>query len=154
MKESPGKLVPMPIGSRDKKMSAKILCLFDSEEARQRLQSLLGDGYELEIVPTILAALQSLKKEIPAAIVVQLHLGEESCFDFLNAVENNADYAKVPVITCCTEDVFDKSIEEYLIRVTRFLGSKSYVCGRDFYSPKLPIEVARCISQSKLGQAC
>jgi CheY-like chemotaxis protein len=133
-----------------KEMAAKVLCLFDSDEAKTSLENLLGCAYETECVPTILAALQSLRKSRPDAIIVQLHLREESCFDFLRALENNPEYTSIPVITCCIVDQFDKSIEEYLIKVSTFLGSKIYVCCQDFYSARLQREVAQCIRANQL----
>jgi PleD family two-component response regulator len=134
-------------------MTSKILCLFDSHKAETGLGDLLGSAYDTECVPTILAALQSLKRSKPVVIVVQLHLREESCFDFLRALENNPEYASIPVITCCVEDV-NKSIEEYLIKVSEFLGSKVYVRCQDFYSARLQREVAQCIKKSQqLGMA-
>jgi PleD family two-component response regulator len=132
----------------EKTMTSKILCLFDCQKAQTGLGDLLGSAYETECVPTILAALQSLKRSKPAAIVAQLHLREESCFDFLRALENNPEYASIPVITCCVEDV-NKSIEEYLIKVSAFLGSKIYVRSQDFYSARLQREVAQCIKDSQ-----
>src|ERR1700733_13536215 len=134
----------------EKTMTLKILCLFDCQKAKTGLGDLLGSAYETECVPTILAALQSLKKSKPAVIVAQLHLREESCFDFLRALENNPEYASIPVITCCIVDQFDKSIEEYLIKVSTFLGSQIYVCCQDFYSARLQREVAQCIRANQL----
>jgi CheY-like chemotaxis protein len=129
-------------------MKTKILCLFDSQKARTGLGDLLGSAYDTECVPTILAALQSLKRSKPAVIVVQLHLRDESCFDFLRALENNPECASIPVMTCCVEDVH-KSTEEYLIKVSEFLGSKIYVRCQDFYSARLQREVAQCIKESQ-----
>lgn len=130
---------------------ARVLCLVDSDRARASLEEFLGGAFEIDCAPTILLALQILKKKTPDAIVVQLHLEKESCFDFLRAVENNSDYAGIPVITCCIEDVFDKQIEEYLIKVSEFLGSKLYVCCNDFYSARLQREIADCIEKSRLA---
>ena len=138
----------------EKKMAAKVLCLSDCEKAKANLENLLGSSFETECVPTILSALQSMKRSKPDAIVVQLHLREESCFDFMRALENNAEYATIPVITCCVEDVFDKSIEEYLRKVSQFLGSKVYVNCPDFYSARLQRQVAQSIKESQLHHAC
>ncbi len=133
-------------------MTAKVLCLFDSPVAMAGLAALLGPSYETECVPTILAALQSMKRARPDVIVVQLHLRDESCFDFLRTLENNPQYASIPVITCSVDSV-DKRIEEYLIKVSRFLGSKIYVCSEDFYTDRLQHEVAQCVHESQCANA-
>lgn len=135
-------------------MSAKVLCLVDCPLAKANLEARLSSSYEVEFQPTILAALHSLRKEIPQAIVVQMHLQNESCFDFLSTLENNSEYLQIPVVTCCVENVFDKNIEDYLMKATRCLGSKTYLRCQDFYSEKLPMAVSDCIACRTLPAAC
>jgi len=120
----------------------KLLCLIDSEMGRVNLVDKLKYNYELKTVPTIFNALQALKNEIPAGVVVQLHLKDENCFDFLRMLTSNPAFSQIPTITCCVDDVFDRSIEDYLIKVASFMGSRLYISCDEFYSPALCSKMA------------
>jgi response regulator RpfG family c-di-GMP phosphodiesterase len=127
----------------------KLLCLIDSEIGRLNLVDKLKANYEIKTVSTIFNALQLLKQEIPACVIVQLHLKDENCFDFLRMLASNSEFSRIPTITCCVDDVFDKNIEDYLIKVASFMGSKLYIPCADFYSPALGSKVALSLA-SKL----
>ncbi|MDR3616534.1 MAG: hypothetical protein P4L53_23445 [Candidatus Obscuribacterales bacterium] len=119
----------------------KLLCLIDSETGRLNLVDRLVSNYEIKTFSTIFNALQSLKNEIPAGVIVQLHLKDENCFDFLRMLASNPNFSQIPTITCCVADVFDKNIEDYLIKVASFMGSHLYISCAEFYSPALALKV-------------
>jgi hypothetical protein len=127
---------------RESTVKPTLLCLIDSEAGRLNVEDRLESQYEIETVMTIFNALQALKKEVPTGIVVQLHLKDENCFDFLRMLASNSAFSQIPTITCCVDDVFDKNIEEYLIKVACFMGSRLYISCADFYSPELASKMA------------
>jgi response regulator RpfG family c-di-GMP phosphodiesterase len=120
----------------------KLFCLIDSEAGLLNVVNRLVSNYEIRTFSTIFNALQSLKNEIPAGVIVQLHLKDENCFDFLRMLSSNPTFSHIPTITCCVADVFDKNIEDYLVKVASFMGSHLYISCAEFYSPALDLKVA------------
>ena len=126
-----------PACKTNKPTKHTLLCLTDSASAHENLVKKCCGIFELTMATTIFNALQALKSEIPSMIVVQLHLKDENCFDFLRMLKSNPTFAKIPIVTCCVDDVFDKNIEDYLVKATKAMGSELYIPCSEFYSLSL-----------------
>ncbi len=129
-------------------MSARILALFDSDEARDYLQAKLEPQNELTLVRTSSQALQRIQNQQFDLVLCAAHLTDESFFDFLKLLRHAQDRAdrQIPFICCSTSDSeLSRSVEEPIKQACRLLGGDHYLSYEQFYSDQLKEDVERLL---------
>lgn len=119
----------------------KILALIDSEQATEKLQRDFPPPFELTIVGTILTALQYLQNVTPDVILCQMHLKNESIFDFIKLLPNHPNVSQVPVVGCYTsQPELDKTMDA-LEQALKCFGHQKCLRAETFYSYFLKNEI-------------
>ena len=129
-------------------MSARILALFDSDEARKNVQARLEPQNELTLVRTSSQALQRIQNQQFDLILCAAHLTDESFFDFLKVIRHAQDRAdrQIPFICCSTSNTeLSKSVEEPIKQACRLLGGDHYLSHDEFYSDQLREDAERLL---------
>ncbi len=129
-------------------MSARILALFDSDEAKNNLTSRLEPQNELVMVRTSGQALQRIQNQQFDLVLCAAHLTDESFFDFLKSLRHAQDKAdrKIPFICCsASNSELSKSVEEPIKQACRILGGDHYLSSDEFYSDQLQQDVERLL---------
>jgi response regulator RpfG family c-di-GMP phosphodiesterase len=117
------------VNSQDKSTPMTILFLEDRSENIEQMRSHRDDLCDNLIIVSSTAQALSLSGLLPISVIVSaVHLENESVFDFLRAVKNDARLAEVPFIFLCLQPSrFTKSINDSLKVSARALGADSYV---------------------------
>jgi CheY-like chemotaxis protein len=129
-------------------VSARILALFDANEAKTNVESRLTPENELVLVETSNQALQRIKNQQFDLVLCAAHLTDESFFDFLKSLRHAQDRAdrKIPFICCAaSSSALAKSVEEPLRQACRILGGDHYLNYDEFYSDQLERDVNRLL---------
>ncbi len=129
-------------------MSARILALFDANEAKNNVESRLTPQNELVVVETSSQALQRIQNQQFDLVLCAAHLTDESFFDFLKSLRHAQDKAdrKIPFICCAaSSSALAKSVEEPLRQACRILGGDHYLNHEEFYSDQLEKDVNRLL---------
>ncbi|HEY9755354.1 MAG TPA: response regulator [Oculatellaceae cyanobacterium] len=129
-------------------MSARILALFDSDEAQNNVRAHLEPQNELFIVRTSSQALQRIQNQQFDLVLCAAHLTDESFFDFLKSLRRAQDRADrtIPFICCSTSrSEFSKTVEEPIRQACRLLGGDHYLTTDEFFSDQLPHEVEKLL---------
>jgi CheY-like chemotaxis protein len=129
-------------------MSARILALFDSEEAQSNVRSHLEPQNEVFLVRTSSQALQRIQNQQFDLVLCASHLTDESFFDFLKSLRRAQDRADrtIPFVCCGTSrSELAKTVEEPIRQACRLLGGDHYLTTDEFFSDRLPKEVERLL---------
>lgn len=129
-------------------MSARILALFDANEAKNNVKSRLTPQNELVVVETSSQALKRIQNQQFDLVLCAAHLTDESFFDFLKSLRHAQDKAdrKIPFICCAaSSSALAKSVEEPLRQACRILGGDHYLNHEEFYSDQLEKDVNRLL---------
>jgi CheY-like chemotaxis protein len=129
-------------------VSARILALFDANEAKNNVESRLTPQNELVVVETSSQALQRIQNQQFDLVLCAAHLTDESFFDFLKSLRHAQDKAdrKIPFICCAaSSSALAKSVEEPLRQACRILGGDHYLNHEEFYSDQLEKDVNRLL---------
>jgi CheY-like chemotaxis protein len=132
-------------------MCQTVLCLYDSEEVLKSLEQSLEPGFRLVSATTVLNAVKQMRKSAPDLIVVQLHLKEESCFDFLKIAQSTVSEKEIPMVAVSAGETCDQTIETYLKRVCNYFGCTSYLSSEDFQSGALRFTLSQLMRKSGLA---
>ncbi len=129
-------------------MSARILALFDSDDASQNVKTRLQPQNEVVFVQTSNQALQRIQNQQFDLILCAAHLTDESFFDFLKTLRHAEDKndRKIPFICCSTTNTeLAKSVEEPIKQACRLLGGDHYLTNEEFFSEQLVKDVDRLL---------
>jgi DNA-binding NarL/FixJ family response regulator len=123
-------------------VKVKILALFDSEQAIEKLERDFAAPFELTVVHNIISALLYLQEETPDVILCQMHLEDESIFDFIKLLPNHATARQVPVVSCYTSEAkLGEALDSSLEQALKCFGHQKCLRVETFYSYFLKNEV-------------
>ncbi len=113
----------------------KILALFDSEQAIEKLERDFTHPFRLTVVKTILQALQYMQEETPDVILVQMHLENESMFDFVKVLPTHVSASQVPVLGCfSSQPELGEQLDSSVERALKCFGHQKCLGVETFYS--------------------
>lgn len=95
-------------------MAQKILVVDDDPVILKWVKTLLkGKGYKVAVVETGQAALESIKKDAPDLIILDIILPDMDGYQVCNKIRASAEYGNVPIIFLT---VRDKELNDQIIQ--------------------------------------
>ncbi len=110
------------------KLSKKILIVDDDAYIRDAVRFTLQeqDYLQVEVLESadVASGIQQMKASQPDLVILDLHIGNETGFDFMDWMHKDKHLAKTPVIMLTAQDTLDNMFraEHKGIGVYRFLG--------------------------------
>jgi DNA-binding response OmpR family regulator len=90
-----------------RRTTQKVVVVNGSQELLQRLESLLDAGhYDIVFAANLDRAYSEIKKTRPDLVILCLALDEPVGFQVLSMIKLDADTARIPLLTCTTDDQF------------------------------------------------
>lgn len=79
---------------------------------------LTGAGYDVQVAPHALAAIELIDKQLPDVIVLDVLLAGSTAFAFLNELQSHEDTKRIPVVLCTNlaEQFMSTKLTEYGVK--------------------------------------
>jgi len=111
---------------------AHVLVVEDSPVQAKHIDFILREaGYEVETVPHGIAALLSIRRRIPSAVITDMHMPEMNGLDLVQTLRT--EFPNIPVIMTT-----DRGTEELAVQALR-AGASSYIPKRNLARDAVPI---------------
>lgn len=97
----------------------KVLLVEDDAWLAEMEAGVLGkEGYEVQIAPHALAAIDLVDSFTPDIIILDVLLAGSTAFAFLNELQSHSDTKEIPVVLCTNlaEQFSDTRLEEYGVK--------------------------------------
>ena len=92
-----------------RRAAQKVVVVNGSHELLQRLESMLDAGhYDIVFAANLEHAYSEIKKNRPDLVILCLDLDDPVGFQVLSMLKLDADTARIPLLTCTTDDQFER----------------------------------------------